>query len=161
MKTLILLSAIPGSGKSTWAKEYKESHKDTYIIASDEIRLELYGSVTNFTHEDVVWKTFLDRLNEVSSMDGDVTAIADATNLQNKYRKFYNVKTPGFDKHVLVLFNVPFDTCLKQNKMRTNDRVVPYKAMLSLQNEYEKPDEEVQSIYDEVIVIKDFVAKKR
>lgn len=160
MKTLILLSAIPGSGKSTWAREYKESHKDTYIIASDEIRLELYGSVTNFSHEDVVWGTFLNRLNEVADKGGDVTAIADATNLQNKFRKYYNVMTPSFDKHILVLFNIPFDTCLKQNKMRTADRVVPYKAMLSLQGEYEKPDEEVKAIYDEILVIKDFVAKK-
>ena len=35
MRTLILLSAIPGSGKSTWARKYQKEHQNTYIVASD------------------------------------------------------------------------------------------------------------------------------
>ena len=43
MKTLIILSAMPGSGKSTWAKKYQEEHSHTLIISSDQIRFELTG----------------------------------------------------------------------------------------------------------------------
>ena len=44
MKTLIVLSAMPGSGKSTWAKKYQEEHPHTLIISSDKIRYELTGT---------------------------------------------------------------------------------------------------------------------
>ena len=43
MKTLIMLSAIPAAGKSTWAKKYRDEHPEVYIISSDEIRMELTG----------------------------------------------------------------------------------------------------------------------
>lgn len=43
--SLILLTiGIPGSGKTTWVNEYKKAHPLTYVISSDEIRKELYGS---------------------------------------------------------------------------------------------------------------------
>lgn len=157
MRTLILLSAIPGSGKSTWAKKYKEGHNNTYIVSSDDIREELFGSPECFANEKLVWKTFEDRLNEHVEDMSDLTVIADATHLTNKLRKMYVELTPKFDKHLLVIFNIPFETSLKQNQMR--DRVVPLNVMHKLRNEYEEPDEEVKNCYDDIIYISDFVAK--
>jgi predicted kinase len=155
MKTCIILSAIPGSGKSTWAHAFQQTHPNTHIVSSDDLRLELYGSVTNFQHEDIVWKTFLERLQSFSTLGDDVYGIADATCLQNKFRLFYLQNTPGYDKHVLILFNIPYSTCLKQNKMRDNERVLPLPAMEKLKNEYEEPSEEVKKAYDEILVVKE------
>lgn len=159
MKTCIILSAIPGSGKSTWAKKFQAEHPHTHIVSSDELRLELYGSVTNFEHEKEVWATFLTRLQDFSSED-DVYGIADATCLQNQFRVFYYKNTPNYDRHILVLFDTPWNTCLKQNKMREEERVLPYAAMEKLKKEYEEPSEEVKALYDEIMVIKDFAYNK-
>ncbi len=157
MKTCIVMSAIPGSGKSTWARRYKEAHKNTYIVSSDDLREELYGSAKNFDHEAELWETFLRRLNEPSTYkEDDVTVIADATNLQNKYRILYNKSTPLYDRHILVMFDIPFEECLKQNKQRSIERIVPDYAMEMLKNEYEPINDEVMKIYDEIFVIKKY-----
>ena len=153
MRHLILLSAIPGSGKSTWANEYKRMHENTFIVASDEIRIRLTGNVQNFEHEDEVWATYLSDLNRYAEKYEDVNVIADATNLTNEYRLFYGRMTPMFDKHSLVVFNIPLDICLLQNRMRTKSRIVPEEAVKKMYTQFEKPNDEVMDLFDEVIFI--------
>lgn len=152
MKTMILLSAIPGSGKSTWAKRYQAEHPNTYIVASDEVRARVSGHVQNFEHEDLVWVTFLEELHRYGKIE-DVTVIADATNLQNKYRRYYLEQTPEYDIHKLVLFHIPFEICKFQNKLRTDERVVSDEAMEKLNAEFEEPTPEIIDLYDEYLVI--------
>ncbi len=156
MRTLILLSAIPGSGKSTWARKYQKEHQNTYIVASDEIRKELFGSEECFKNEKLVWDTFCNRLNEHVEDMSDLTVIADATHLSNHLRKMYYELTPGFDKHVLVVFDIPFEISLYQNSMR--QRKVPLDAMNRLKNEYERPSKEIEDLYDEVVYVRDFIS---
>ena len=38
MKTFILLAAVAGCGKSTWANNFKKDHPNTFIVSSDELR---------------------------------------------------------------------------------------------------------------------------
>lgn len=158
MRTMILLSAIPGSGKSTWARKFQKDHPNTHIISSDEIRKEIFGAVNCFKDEQLIWKTYLDRINSFAETEKDVYVIADATNLQNAYRKYYFDSTPGFDKHILVLFDIPYEICCIQNKMRSSDRVVPESAMERLRKEMEAPSEEILALFDDVIHVTD-VAK--
>lgn len=160
MRTLIVLSAIPGSGKSTWAKKYQKEHQSTYIVSSDEIRYEFFGAVNDFRNEALVWDTFLSRINHYAETMADVTVIADATNLQNKYRRMYAEMTPKFEKHILVRFNVPYDICLLQNQMREKERIVPEDAMLRLQAEMEEPDQATLAFYNEYRVITNFLSKE-
>lgn len=157
MSTMILLSAIPGSGKSTWAKEYQRAHPNTYIVASDDVRRRVSGGEQCFQNEALVWETFLKELNEHAGED--CTVIADATNLQNAYRRHYLEATPGYDHHVLVVFHIPFELCMKQNKMRQS-RVVCDEAMFSLQAEFEEPTQDIIDLYDEYIDIhEDYVER--
>ena len=151
MGTLILLSAIPGSGKSTWAKAYQKAHPNTYIVSSDDIRERLTGAVQNFEHEGLVWELFLKELR--AHENEDCTMIADATNLQNTYRRYYHQNTPGYDRHVLVLFDIPFERCMKFNKMREARRIVSDKGMQELRAEFEIPSQEVIDLYDEYLVV--------
>ena len=151
MGTFILLSAIPGSGKSTWAREYQRVHPNTYIVASDEVRCRVSGAIQNFEHEDLVWATFLKEINDHAGED--CTVIADATNLQNRFRHYYREATPGFDHHVLVVFKIPFEICMKQNKMRDHSRVVCDEAMYKLRDEYEEVGSDIIDLYDEYIVV--------
>ena len=152
MKTLVLLSAIPGSGKSTWSKRYQEEHPNTYIVSSDEIRTRLYGDAQNFDHEAEVWDTFLHDIHEYGKID-DCTVICDSTNLQNKYRRYYLKSTPEFDIHQLVLFDIPYEICLYQNRKRHKGRIVSDMAMKELFDEFEYPSQEIIDLYDEYIVL--------
>lgn len=159
MGTLILLSAIPGSGKSTWAKEYQKHHPNTYIVASDDVRRRVSGGIQCFQSESLVWETFLKELNEHAGED--CTVIADATNLQNRYRRYYLENTPGYDRHILVIFHIPFEMCVEQNKMRDSSRIVCDEAMISLQAEFEEPTEDVIQLYDEYIDIREDYVEHR
>ncbi len=156
MRTLILLSALPGSGKSTWAAKYKKANPKTKIVSSDDIREELFGKAQDFRDEGLVWRTFLERLNRYGEEDENATVIADATNLQNRYRMMYCLETPGFDRHVLVYFDLPFDVCCRQNRMRDEGRIVPQAVMERFQKEFEPISDEVKDLYDEVVVVRDF-----
>lgn len=153
MRTLILLSAIPGSGKSTWANKYKAEHDNVFIVSSDSIRKELFGSESCFVNEKLVWKTFEQRLNEhVNDME-DLTVIADATHLSNRLRKVYFDLTPDFDRHILVVFDIPYEVSLYQNSLR--ERKVPLEAMEKLRKEYEIPSKEIEEMYDEIQYIRE------
>ncbi len=149
MGTMILLSAIPGSGKSTWARKYQASHPNTYIVASDDIRKKIFGNPECFDDEALIWKEFLKELNV--HVGEDCTVIADATNLRNQYRRYYLENTPGYDHHILVVFHIPFELCLEQNRMR--ERTVSDEAMVTLQEEFEEPTQEIIDLYDEYIDI--------
>lgn len=153
---MILLSALPGSGKSTWAAKYQRANPKTKIVSSDSIREELFGKAQDFRDEGLVWKTFLERLNRYGAEDENATVIADATNLQNKFRAMYAKETPGFDRHVLVFFDMPFEACCRQNRMREEGRIVPENVMERFREEFEPISDEVRELYDEVVVVRDF-----
>ena len=89
MKTLIILSAMPGSGKSTWAKKYSEEHPHTLIVSSDEIRFELTGQSQDFSKQKEVWELFSLRIHEYAKKYDDVTVILDALNDLNCLREKY------------------------------------------------------------------------
>jgi len=160
MKTLIVLSGIPGCGKSTWTNNYQNSHPNTYIVESDEIRKRLTGGYQIFNQEANVWKTYMDELVEYSNRNEDLTVIADSTNLQNIYRKNYCVNTPNYDRHVLVFFDIPFDVAEKNNRKRKLNKIVPDYAMKKLEAELEPISDEIRTLYDEVIVINSYTLKK-
>ncbi len=153
MRTFILLSAIPGSGKSTWSRRYASEHPNTYIVSSDQIRKEVTGSVSDFSNEPKVWETFLNRLNECG-LNEDATVIADSTNILNEYRAYYANEVKGFDKKVLVLFDIPYEVCLQQDQQRTKEKVVGEAVLRKLHNEWEDVDEKTKALFDEMIVIK-------
>ena len=89
MKTLIILSAMPGSGKSTWANKYQEEHPHTLIVSSDQIRYELTGATQDFSKQKEVWELFSLRIHEYAKRYDDVTVILDALNDLNSLREKY------------------------------------------------------------------------
>jgi len=159
MRTLYLLSGMPGSGKSTWAKLFQSSHPQAKIVSSDQIRVDLFGSRKCFDAEEKVWAIFLDELQRYASSP-EAEVIADATNLTNYYRLYYRKNTPGYDHHVLVVFDIPYALAKERNAARPESQVVPLSAMDSLEREWEEPSREVLSQYDETIHVgADFLQK--
>ena len=150
MKTLIVLSAMPGSGKSTWAKKYQEEHPHTLIISSDKIRYELTGSLQDFSKQDKVWELFSLRIHEYANKYDDVTVILDALNDLNMLRKKYVKENPEYDRYELVLFPRTIEQIHFYNKQRNEAAVVPEDQLEMLINKWEEPSEEVIFLYDEI-----------
>ncbi len=152
MKKIICLSAIVGSGKSTFAKYYKINHKDenVFIVSSDEIRLQLTGKYDNLEHEDEVWDLYYKLIDKYRDENNNVTVIADCTNIFNMFRaKIASI--PGFDKRVLVYITKDYDLVLKNNRERDPAKFVPEYAIKSMYDRWENPDENTMRLFDEVI----------
>ena len=154
MKKLIMLSAFPASGKTTWAKKYKEEHDNVYIINSDEIRLELtHGDYHDRSKQSEVWKLFDERIHEVGKID-NVTLILDALNDTNEVRLKYLKNTPEFDYKVLVVFPSTLERSKEFNSRRPLECRVPDNIIEMLFEKYEEPNEEVLSLVDEVVEVR-------
>jgi len=154
MKTLIMLSAIPASGKTTWAKEYQQNHPNTYIVSSDDVRLEVtHGNYQDHTRQKEVWELFDKRIHEYAKNE-DATVILDALNDTNEVRLKYLATTPEFDKKILVLFPSTYEKSKKYNGMREEEVRVPENILIGLVNKFEEPNEEVLKYIDEVKVVK-------
>lgn len=159
MKTLIICTAIPASGKSTWAKLYQEQHENVKIVSSDEIRFELTGCYDDRSKQAEVWELFSKRIHEYGKIDG-VTVILDALNDTNELRKKYVLENPEFDRYVLATFPSPIERCIKFNGERIGAKKVPEEAMSSLIKKFEEPSDEVKKLFDEILEIHLNVGKK-
>lgn len=148
MKTLIVLSAMPGSGKSTWAKKYQEEHSHTLIISSDQIRYELTGTTQDFSKQKQVWELFSLRIHEYAHKYDDVTVILDALNDLNSLRRKYVKDNPEYDRYELVLFPRTEEQIRYYNKQRNKEAVVPEDQLEILINKWEEPSEEVIKLFD-------------
>ena len=153
MKTFILLSAVAGSGKSTWAEQYRLTHKNVYVVSSDRLRKEIAGAYKNLEHDQEVWKRFSEDIEKYRDLKDDVTVIADSTNILNKFRIFYGKSVTGFDKKILVVIKKKLDTTLKTNHLRNENRVLPDEVVEKMFDAWEEPNEEALSYFDECIVI--------
>ena len=155
MKTLIMLSAVPAAGKTTWAKNYQKEHPNTFIINSDEVRMELTGGVyQDRSKQKEVWELFERRIHEYANKGDNVTVILDALNDVNSVRYKYLSTTPEYDRKVLVLFPTTLDKSMKFNGERTWPNKVPDQILVDLVNKFEEPSKEVLDLVEEVITIK-------
>lgn len=150
MKTLIMLSAFPASGKSTWAKKYKETHNNVVILNSDEIRMEVtHGDYLDHSHQKEVWELFERRIHENAEIE-NVTVILDALNDVNEVRLKYLTNTPEFDKKILVMFPSNLEKSQRLNGLRDPLVRVPENILIDLYNKFEEPNEEVYNNINEI-----------
>ena len=156
MKTLIVLSAIPAAGKSTWAKQYKETHPEVYIVSSDEIRMELTGgNYHDRSKQNLVWETFDRRIHEYARLSENATVILDALNDTNIVRLKYLKDAEEFDKKVLVMFPpLDLEKSMRLNAARDPSVRVPDNIMEMYATKFEQPSKEVLDLVDEVIEVK-------
>ena len=154
MKKLIMLSAFPASGKTTWAKNYQKEHDNVYILNSDDIRMELTaGDYHDRSKQKEVWDTFDRRIHEIAKID-DVTLILDAVNDTNEVRLKYLSTTPEFDYKVLVMFPSTLERSKKFNSMRPDECRVPEDVIEMMFKKFEQPSEEVLKLVDEVYEVR-------
>ena len=131
---VILLVGLPGSGKSTMAKEY-----DWPTLSSDELRIVLADDATNQTVNGRVFATLRYLLRHRLEIGCPVTCI-DATSLTPDERRPYIDLAAEYGAiPEAVFFDFPVQICQSRNASR--QRVVPIEAMEMLAARLVPPSE--------------------
>ena len=154
MNHLIVLSGVPGSGKSYFSASFKKAkNKHVYIISSDQLRASILGNQRDLSEDELIWKIYYS-LVETYSIDKDGIVILDATHSKKVYR-LDNIKPfkPLYDQIDLICFKLDKELVLAQNKDRENP--IPHDNLLELIDTFEMPDDEERAFYDHVDIIKD------
>ena len=116
MNKLIILSGVPGSGKSYFSKTIKKiKNSHVYVVSSDELRREITGSQSNLSEETLMWKLFFS-LAKTYSLDKDGVVILDATHISSELRVDRNRRLKKyFDEVDLVMWNIDKEVVSNQN----------------------------------------------
>lgn len=158
MNKLIVLSGVPGSGKSYFSNALKAECKGrVFIISSDALRKEITGDQRDLSKDREVWVKYYDIAKELAK-EQDAIVIMDATHAKKVFR-LDNIKPYRglYNQIDLICFQLDKELVLKQNKER--EFPIPEEALLKLIDEYVMPDQEERDFYDHVDIIKDHNTK--
>lgn len=152
MSKLIVLSGVPGSGKSYFCKtikKIKESH--VYIVSSDELRREITGRQSNLNEDELMWKVFFS-LAKTYSLDKDGVVVLDATHVSKKMRVDRNKKLKHlFEEVDLVMWNIDKQVVANQNLQR--EYPIAPDVLERFYQILELPTEDDEKFFDKIIMV--------
>lgn len=139
--TVYMTKGLPGSGKTTWAKDQL-----TYMgngwgtrVNKDDLRATLHLSNFSKNNEKIV----------LAARDSIVAAalnhgqhvIVDDTNFEPRHEKTLRSIARGKDAHLEVVdfTDVPLDVCLARNQARTDKPPVPERVIRNMWRKYIDP----------------------
>jgi len=138
---IIILSGIPCSGKSSFAKNYRYAHC-YYIISRDDIRASFFMTPYVHTHENEkeVTRVFDKHLD--LSIGCKLNIIIDNTNCKEKYinelikkcPKGYTVRVMFFDCSLIKSYIRNIRRYLKTGKW------IPFRVIRDMKRNYDKID---------------------
>lgn len=137
-RPLILLIGLPGSGKSTWARQFIQQFPRYEVLSTDKTRALLYGDAAIQGEWAQIWHQLEALLRQsVQAIDVQVRegVIWDATNVQRRRRRelIQTLSQLGFNDIGAVWFDTPLAVCLERNQLR--DRTVPPEVILKMHRE--------------------------
>ena len=138
MKKLIMVTGIPGSGKSTWIKNKIIKNCNGVYISRDKIRFSLINEDEQyFAKEDEVFNIFIDNIKNAINDKKIDTIYVDATHLTPKARNKVLSKLILKDVEVLgVNFIISLKTCLERNNKRIGRERVPKSVIKKMYYSY-------------------------
>jgi predicted kinase len=132
---LIILCGIPGSGKSTYAKDYIEQNPNTIHLSSDAIRKELYGDENIQGNPGDVFSLMQKRA--IEALNNGCNVIYDATNITRKDRSSIIGICPKFAKIECHIIWAPIETCIERDAKR--DRTVGKEVIDKMLKRFQAP----------------------
>ncbi len=140
MAELWMMIGIPGSGKSTYAKNLLTSN-DAYI-SRDEIRFRLMDDdMDYFKNEKLVMRQFKKEINQALESTKD-RVFVDATHVnEESRRRILGGLSVKIDRKVAIYINTPLEVALKRNSEREGFYFVPESAIENLNNKLTLPTE--------------------
>ena len=163
MANLIILIGLPGSGKSTYARQYVNDHLGKAVWRSSDVcRAQLYGDARIQGNPQKVFKKLHEEVKLALLRGFDV--LYDATNVNRKSRKaaIQLGKDCGANIHAHIIW-APVETCVQRDSQR--DRTVGYDVIKKMLYRFEAPyyDEgfdEIKIVYSEGEAFNDFAYTK-
>ncbi len=144
-KNLYLMCGIPGSGKSTWAKEaVKVGQKQNFIThyhSRDAVRYEMVPETDEyFSKEKEVFKEWIRRGRESLNDETVDIVIMDATHV-NKASRTKTLKALDGQNHQIrfVVMSTPVSTCIQWNNKRQGRELVPPDVVMRMSTLFEVP----------------------
>lgn len=141
MKKIIILKGLPGSGKSTWAKEFVRTNADWKRVNKDDLRAMMDDSKWSGKREQYILAT-RDLLINRFLLDG-YNVIVDDTNLNPKHEEHIKemaktITESGTPCEVEVkFFDTPIGECIKRDLSRPKS--VGEAVIRKMHNDYLKP----------------------
>ena len=137
--TLYIAVGLPGSGKSTYAKNFIKD-KDIEYLSSDELRAKFGSGETDQTCTNQVFAYIKRKVDEFLK-DGK-NVMVDATNVNRKERSDYIKTAKKYGaKVVAIVFKMDRQGLIERNKKRGEQggRVVPDWVIDKMLAKFEEP----------------------
>jgi predicted kinase len=139
VKTLIMTKGLPGSGKSTWAKEYvlKSAPGSVVRVNKDDLRMMLHADRWRAKTEDDIVRA-RDALVETFLLRGE-SVIVDDTNFNPVHERRLRVlaERHGAQFEIEDFTKVPLHTCIARDLKR--EKSVGAEIIRRLYNDYVRP----------------------
>lgn len=117
MQKIILCKGLPGSGKTTWAKQFCIDNPDHVRINKDDIRLLLGSPKYSKNVEDIVLD--FERKLGLAILFLGKSLIVDDTNFSKIHSKYW--RKIASDRHFSFIekfFNTPLEECIQRDASR-------------------------------------------
>jgi predicted kinase len=151
---LIVLVGIPGSGKSTWCRQFCADCPRYRVVSTDHIRATLYGDEAIQGDWPQIWARVLQEwqwgYKEIAAgnLDG---LIYDATNARRRDRRaaIAVARQLGFAPIAIYWFDVPLALALARNQVRS--RQVPTEVIERMYRQIEGAPPGVEEGVEQVV----------
>ena len=130
LKRVYLLSGPPASGKSTWVRTNITPGSEW--ISRDNVRFAIVNENEEyFSHEDEVFDTFINYINQTLENPNIHTIYIDATHLNRRSRNktLNRVRKQNIGELNCVCFTTPLEVCIARNHLREGRAKVPQSAI--------------------------------
>lgn len=137
MPELVYLKGIPGSGKTTLAREKYPNH---YRVNKDDIRAMLYGDAKfSRVRENATVTTERNTVQGLQLAKHNV--VVDNTGFSNTHQCYYEATCKQHNYKFIVedLSHVPLHVCLERNALRTGKARVPDRVIHDMWRKYVQP----------------------
>ena len=139
MAEMFLMCGHPGSGKSTYARDFaKEGHYR--YLSIDDMYATFNGDPTSHDNKFDVWMTFWRQIHAAEMAGHDIVVDTNAPTRLDR-DEFLNW-FPSFEHH-LIWIDAPTSLCLKNNQKRS--RVIPKEQMNNMFLFFEAPKDDERS----------------
>jgi predicted kinase len=115
-----VLSGVPGSGKTTFAKKLA-AQTNSFLIEGDAIRAELFGDASIYGRWIEVWSKIDELVEENVGRDLILDGTFETKDL--RVEAISLLRSYGYENIEVIVFNPSLATCLSRNWSR--DRNVP------------------------------------
>lgn len=118
MQEVILLQGLPGSGKTTWARQHCAENVWFHRVSKDDIRAMICGEYCKPNEDTVI--AIRNKIIELLLDEGS-SVIVDDTNISTRHRvKIQNLCSKFGAEYRVMVFDTSVDVCIERDAQRLN-----------------------------------------